>query len=122
MNTTTIKAFETIDRDVTEVSTDAETYLEMGVTRKEAVDVDDALSNLLRQALNGEYGNSGQVSNFVRLWKGRCRESPTIMITSSKEADIALDALDRFEADEVDLTDRIHDDLVEIINETSVGL
>ena len=122
METITIEAFETLDRDVTEVSTDAETYLEMGVTRKEAVDVDDALSNLLRQALNGEYGNSERVSNFTRLWKGRCRESPTIMITNSKEADIALDALDRFEAVEVDLTDRIHDNLVEIINETSVGL
>lgn len=122
MDTTTVEAFETIDRDVSEVSTDAETYIEVGVTRKEAVDVDDALSNLLKEAINGEYGNSEQVSNFNRLWKGRCRESPTIMITNTEEADIALDALDRYEADEVDLTDRVHDSLVEVLNETSVDL
>ncbi|CDK38048.1 hypothetical protein [Halorubrum sp. AJ67] len=122
MDTITVEAFETLDRSVTEVNTDPEAYIEVEVTRKEAVDVDDALSSLLKEAIDGEYGNAEQVSDFKRLWQGRCRGSPTIMITSSEEADIALDALDRFEAEEVDLTDRIHDDLVEVINETGVDL
>lgn len=122
MDTITVEAFGTLDRNVAEVSTDAEAYIEVGVTRKEAVDVDDALSSLLKEAIGGEYGNAEQVSNFKRLWEGRSQQNPTIMITSSDEADIALDALDRFEADELDLTDRIHDDLVEVINETSVDL
>ena len=122
MNTYNIKALEAIDRDVTEVSTEAETYIEVGVTQKEAVDVDNALSSLLTEALSGDYKNAGQVSNFVRLWKGRCRDSPTIMITNSQEAEITLDAFERFEADELDTTDRLHNALVKILDETSIDL
>lgn len=122
MNTYNVKALETVDRDVTEVNTPAETFIEIEVTRKEAVDVDDALSHFLEQAINGNYKSSEQVSNFIRLWKGRRLSSPTIMITNSQDADIILDALACHVADELDVTDRLHDALVKILDETSIDL
>lgn len=122
MNTYNIKPLEAINRDVTEVSTEAETYIEVEVTRKEAVDIDDALSHLLKQAINGNYKSTEQVSNFMRLWKGRRLSSPTIMITNSQDADIILDALACHVSGELDTTDRVHDALVEILDETTVDL
>lgn len=81
--------------------------IQIHVTGKEAVDVDNALATLVDKAIS--HPASEAVSSFNHLWKGGVDglADTTVMLTSAGDASILLAALREYDPDEADFTGRL---------------
>jgi hypothetical protein len=87
---------------------DVVSNIQVHVTAKEAVDIENALAGLLSRG-DVDHPMMQQVRNFNRLWKGGIDNlnDTTIMLTSADDVSVLLSALTEYEPREADFTTRI---------------
>jgi SepF-like predicted cell division protein (DUF552 family) len=90
--------------------------IQVHVTAKEAVDIENALADLLSKA-DVDHPMMQQVRNFNRLWKGGLDNlsDTSIMLTSAEDVSVLLTALTEYEPREADFTTRIRHTVLEAI-------
>lgn len=90
--------------------------IQVHVTAKEAVDIENALADLLSKG-NVDHPMMQQVRNFNRLWKGGLDNlsDTSIMLTSAEDVSVLLTALTEYEPREADFTTRIRHTVLEAI-------
>ena len=133
MSTSKAEIRDSIDRSVHYVADGDISFLEIEVTRKEAVDVDNAIKALLRAASPDAYGATPPtdhrrpnrpVASFNRVWIGgyHSKKNPTIMIEDGTDATILLDALRLYSPDEADFTRRLREAILTALVEYPLGI
>lgn len=82
--------------------------IQIHVTAKEAVDIENAIANLLSKG-DVDHPMMQEVRNFNRLWKGGLDNlsDTSIMLSSAEDVSVLLTALTEYEPREADFTTRI---------------
>jgi len=90
--------------------------IQVHVTAKEAVDIENAIADLLNKG-DVDHPMMQEAKNFNRLWKGGLDNlsDTTIMLTSAEDVNVLLTALTEYEPREADFTTRIRHAVLEAI-------
>lgn len=108
------------NREIEYINVDDEqapSFIEVHVTAKEAVDIENAIQNLLTE-LADNHPRRDQAEQYNRLWKGGISglNDTSFVISTTTDATILLEALTRHEPRETDYTTRIRHAILEAIN------
>lgn len=90
--------------------------IQIHVTAKEAVDIDNAIGNLVGD-LDPDHPRVSELQQLNLLWKGGINElnDTTVMLTSSNDVELLLEALARYEPREADFTTELRHAVLETI-------
>lgn len=97
-------------------NSDVVANIQIHVTAKEAVDIDNAIGNLITE-LDSDHPRTHELEHLNLLWKGGVNElnDTTVMLTSSNDVELLLEALARYEPREADFTTELRHAVLEAI-------
>ncbi len=100
-----------------------DTYVDIEISGKEAVDVINALEHLLNMVETGQFQTDLPIRGTLNLARGGIHfpNDCNVMVTSNAEARVLLHALLKYDPEEVDLTGQLQEDVLRTMEKVPIA-
>jgi|AntDeeMinimDraft_4_1070355.scaffolds.fasta_scaffold10851_2 hypothetical protein len=111
------------EREVTDSNDDGDVFTQIEITGKEGIDVIHALDELTTAVKNGRFDTDLPVEEMRDMTRGGLRfpDDCSILIPSQQHARALIHAFNKFEPEGPHFIDRVHEDVLTALEESSIG-